>query len=228
MGARDRAWRDHRSVVGNPASSRPEDVFGAVLRATQYAIERNVGDVISMSFGGPETCVPAAFIRGDHEAFEDARRKQITVLAIAHDSGAAEPLCDASGNLIAWGPGVQYPASDPLVTTVGGTSLFTDDRFREVRARDDLEHPDHLPGQSLFGATGGGFSRIFARPEYQDNVPSETTFRGRGVPDVAYNADSNTGVITVCSVCGAGPDAVIAAGGTSAGAPQWAGIIALI
>ena len=50
---------------------------------------------------------------------------------------------------------------------------------------------------------------------------------GRGVPDIAYNAGVNGGVLTVCSVCNDGMPAVFLFGGTSAGSPQWAGLAAI-
>ncbi len=193
--------------------------FTDILSVIQFAVKHNLGSVISMSFGAPETCVPSGILQAEHQAFEEATQKHITLLASAGDSGAAEALC-ANGVEVAPGPGVEYPASDPLVTAVGGTSLIADTTTGKYIS-ETTWNDQTIPPR----ATGGGFSLVFPRPEYQENVPGITT--SRGLPDVAYNADPNTGVIIVCSSCGAGPDAAFPEGGTSAGAPQWAGIVAL-
>ena len=107
------------------------------------------------------------------------------------------------------GFGINYPASSPHVIAVGGTSL--------------------LPGggETAWSGSGGGSSPSFARPAYQDGV-----FRGsrRGVPDVAYDADPQTGFLIYNQLNGSsstGDANFIQIGGTSAGAPQWAGLISL-
>ncbi len=191
-----------------------------LLSVIQFAVEHNLGSVISMSFGSSETCEPLAFLQAEHQVFEEATAKHITLLASAGDDGAfAKPgLCVNSSIIV--GPGVNVPASDPLVTAVGGTSLIADTTtgkyIAETTWNDQVVPPM---------ATGGGISLVFARPEYQEDVPGLTKFRG--LPDVAYNGDPATGVIIVCSSCGFGPNFAFPIGGTSAGAPQWAGIVAL-
>jgi subtilase family serine protease len=199
----------------------PSLSFTDILSATQFAVEHNLGAVISMSFGGSETCAPPDFLQAEHQIFAEATQKHITLLASAGDSGAfpSPPggVCNANGVIVSLGPGVEYPASDPLVTAVGGTRLVADTTTGKYVSETTWNDQE--------GATGGGISLVFARPEYQANVPGLTT--SRGVPDVAYNADPETGVIVVCSSCGAGPDFAAPFGGTSAGAPQWAGIVAL-
>jgi subtilase family serine protease len=79
-----------------------------------------------------------------------------------------------------------------------------------------------------FGASGGGMSILFPEPDYQsNNVPksiNRTLHNYRGVPDVAYNAGVVGGVLVAWAVNG--PGAFYLVGGTSAGAPQWSGIIA--
>jgi subtilase family serine protease len=73
-------------------------------------------------------------------------------------------------------------------------------------------------------ATGGGFSVVFPRPAYQNHIPGIGDYRG--IPDVAYDAD-NGGIIIVCSSCWYDKDSALLVIGTSAGSPQWAGIVAL-
>jgi kumamolisin len=76
------------------------------------------------------------------------------------------------------------------------------------------------------GATGGGVSAVFALPSWQSSakVPAQpqTGFAGRGVPDVAGNADPSTGYQVLVD----GQNEIV--GGTSAVAPLWAGLIAII
>ncbi len=106
------------------------------------------------------------------------------------------------------GAEVEYPADSPFVTAVGGTSLTIDtlgDRLAETAWSDG----------------GGGTSPLEARPKYQNGF---LTTSARGVPDVSWNANPSTGVSVYNSSSGGGWYQV---GGTSAGAPAWAGLIAL-
>jgi len=99
-----------------------------------------------------------------------------------------------------------YPAYSPNVLAVGGTSLYVDNQGNY---------------DSEAGWSGsGGISQVEPEPDYQRSVQNTGA---RTIPDVAYNADPNTGVWVYDSLAG-GWETV---GGTSAGAPQWAGLIAL-
>jgi subtilase family serine protease len=100
------------------------------------------------------------------------------------------------------------PASDPDVTAVGGTALTTAGTNGRYQS------------ESAWSASGGGFSTVYRRPGYQ--APFQDNNKQRGVPDVAFNGDAlNSGVIVVWG------GKAIRVGGTSAGSPQWAGIVAL-
>ena len=91
-----------------------------ILSATKYAVDHRLGDVISQSFGENESCVRSqACSEKQHEVFADATRKNITLFASSGDLGAAQVSCDGSSLVKA----VSNPASDPLVTAVGGTEL---------------------------------------------------------------------------------------------------------
>ena len=103
------------------------------------------------------------------------------------------------------GAGVSYPAASPYVTGVGGTSFSFDANGNRV-------------SETAWSGSGGGASSEETVPSYQTGFVGGS---GRGVPDVSYDADPNTGV----SVYDSGWYQV---GGTSAGAPQWAGLIALV
>ena len=90
-----------------------------ILSATKYAVDHNLGDVISQSFGENENCVDPTIIKGEHTVFANAVAKGITVFASSGDEGAAQPTCDGNS----WTQVASSPAYDPLVTGVGGTEL---------------------------------------------------------------------------------------------------------
>jgi subtilase family serine protease len=107
------------------------------------------------------------------------------------------------------GAGVNYPAASPYVTAVGGTS-FTIDATTGARI-----------SETAWSGSGGGVSSYESRPSYQAPFLSGTH---RGSPDVSYDADPHTGVYVYNSYSGG---SWYSLGGTSAGAPQWAGLAAL-
>jgi subtilase family serine protease len=109
------------------------------------------------------------------------------------------------------GAGAEWPASSPNVLAVGGTRLH-------------VSSDGSYLGESAWSGSGGGFSRVYSVPTYQSNVVTGH----RAVPDVASVADPNTGVSVFNSVPDQyGETGWMVVGGTSAGSPQWAGLIAL-
>ena len=114
-------------------------------------------------------------------------------------------------------------ASDPLVLSAGGTTLDASHATGAWLGETAWGLPDGSPG-SAFQASGGGFSRLFGRPSYQNGVPGIGSMRG--VPDVAADGDPVTGIAVITGNPGGGY-AVSGHAGTSASAPLWAGIIAL-
>jgi subtilase family serine protease len=191
-----------------------------ILAALQYVVGNNLGDVLSQSYGQGETCMAPSVFAAQHQAFETAASENMTVFASAGDSGAAEPDCTGTGYFLS----ASTPASDPLVTGVGGTHLdadFTTGAYHFETVWNNSGEPAALD----FGAGGGGFSTIYPRPFYQDSAETGSAFRG--VPDVTYNGDVFGGVLGVCSECNAGTPTFVIFGGTSAGPPQWSGITAL-
>src|SRR2546428_1749753 len=109
------------------------------------------------------------------------------------------------------GHGVLWPAASPYVISVGGTTLVTDSSGNWV-------------SETAWSGSGGGISTYVPKPRYQNNFNTNVN---RAVPDVAYNADPNTGVYVYDSVPINGNSGWWQVGGTSAGAPQWAGISAI-
>ena len=196
-----------------------------ILSATKYAVDNNLGDIISQSFGENESCMDPNLLAQQHEVFAEATRKNITIFASSGDDGAGQATCDGSSLVKA----VSTPAVDPLVTAVGGTELQAARYCLLSQGCDPSVNP--APGTyegevawnewSIgFGATGGGFSVLFDEPSYQQG-----TIHGgkqRGAPDVSYDAAVlNGGVLVRFS------GAWYLFGGTSAGSPQWAGILAI-
>jgi len=183
-----------------------------ILSVTKYAVDHNLGDVISQSFGEAEACMDPKLLQKQHRLFHQAVAKGITLFASAGDSGAAQPSCDGNSAIKA----ASTPASDPNVTGVGGTNLVAD-------ATSGAYHSESVWNDE-FGSGGGGFSTVFRRPGFQAEALKHTT--QRGVPDVTYNGDVRGGVIAAFGVP-FGVGAFFIFGGTSAGSPQWAGIVAL-
>ena len=214
-----------------------------ILSAIKYAVDNNLGDVISMSFGEAETCLgfpgpdlTAAY----HAAFVEATQKGITLFASSGDQGASQPTCDGKS----WIKSASTPANDPLVTSVGATELHAADYCLPILGCDPSANP--APGtylgeiawnegplgdfQDFFGsteATGGGFSVIFGQPPYQQGTAGLHGGTQRGVPDVAYNAAILHGVLTYLNIPGV-PPGFYRFGGTSCGSPQWAAITAIM
>jgi subtilase family serine protease len=113
------------------------------------------------------------------------------------------------------GNGMSYPPVSPYVISVGRTTL-------------PLDNAGNLVGsETAWQGSGGGVSSYVSEPTYQSSSPIPSTGGKRGGPDVSYNADPNTGVSVYDSTPYSGQKGWYAVGGTSAGSPQWAGLIAL-
>jgi subtilase family serine protease len=198
-----------------------------LLSVTKYAVDHNLGDVISQSFGENESCVDPDLLAQEHQVFADATMKNITIFASTGDEGAAQATCDGNS----WVQAASSPASDPLVTAVGGTELQAARYCLPALACDPATNP--APGtyqgeiawnETDIGATGGGFSVLYGEPSYQKG-----TIHGgkqRGVPDVSYDAAVLHGVLTYLDIPGLDVGFYLF-GGTSAGTPQWSAILAI-
>ena len=184
-----------------------------LLNAQRFVVQHNLGDVMSQSFGEAEQCMLPSIQQQAHQLFAQAAQKHITVFASSADNGAALPTCDGTSFFKA----VSTPASDPNVTGVGGTILDADGVTGAYHGETTWNEPD------FNAAGGGGYSVLYGTPSYQRSLHLPS----RGVPDVAYNAAISGGVLAVWSSSGQGPNLVFQFGGTSAGSPQWAGLIAL-
>jgi kumamolisin len=169
--------------------------------------------VVSISWGQAEDA-PQGWTEQDRnaydQAFQDAAALGVTVCTAAGDDGSNDNVGDGQAH-------VDFPSASPWVLSCGGTRL---------QSSGQTITSEVTWNESSGGATGGGVSRFFAKPDYQANagVPNQvdTNQPGRGVPDVAGNADPQTGYQVRVN----GQDTVV--GGTSAVAPLYAALIARI
>jgi subtilase family serine protease len=176
-----------------------------LVTSEQYAVNQHLGQIVSQSFGVNETNPSASsFISSLDSMFQQATLNQgMTFLASTGDFGASGGPNDTT-------PGVQFPASDPWVTAVGGTTL-------SVSGTNYFE--------SAWNDSGGGISSFFSEPSYQKQyLPAQVQaeLKGfRGIPDISGDADPSTAM--ACFVLGQWQQC----GGTSESAPMWAGIVAI-
>jgi len=206
--------------------------FPQIVRAEEYVIDHHLGDVISQSFSATEqTFGSRASVEALRGVYTDAERNHVTVLAASGDSGAADVGLDRQ-TFYAF-PVTNWPASDPLVTSVGGTQLHLDakgDRISPDTAWNDTYNTraQHF----IFGdsgpnplATGGGRSVYFSRPPYQNPVRN-VVGPSRGVPDISMSAACD-GAVDVYQSFGGQPPGWYPTCGTSEAAPLFAGVVAL-
>jgi kumamolisin len=189
------------------AGNTDQGFYDAISQAAHDTT--NKPSVISISWGGPEDSWSSASRSAMETALQDASALGVTVTVAAGDNGSSDGASDNQ-------PHVDFPASSPYSLACGGTTLDASGSTiqSEVVWNETASNE---------GATGGGVSIEFDLPTWQQNanVPqSPSGSSGRGVPDVAGNADPATGY----QVLADGQSQVI--GGTSAVAPLWAALIA--
>ena len=191
--------------------------FPQIVASEKYVIRHRLGGVISQSFGATEETFPKGTLRPLRGAYRLAAstRHGPTVLGASGDNGATDLLSNQSCcypfRVTSW------PASDPLVTAVGGTDLSLDSSGHRTVA-------DQVWNDGAAGAGGGGLSVDFSRPAYQNGVAA-IVGRHRGIPDVSLSASDVDPVDIYASFPGAG--GWQPAAGTSEATPLFAGIIAL-
>ncbi len=208
-------------VAGSIASGAKIVVYFAdntdagFLNAITTAVHDSTNNpsVVSISWGGPESSWTQQAMTSMDEAFQSAAAMGVSVCVAAGDDGSTDGVTDGLNH-------VDFPASSPNVLACGGTQLVASgNSITSETVWNELANNE--------GATGGGISDVFPLPSYQNGAgvpPSANPSKnvGRGVPDVAGDADPTTGYVTRVD---GNPDVI---GGTSAVAPLWAGLIALI
>ena len=185
------------------------------IQAVSQAVhdQANQPSVVSISWGGPEVGWSVQTIQAFEQVLQAAAALGVTICAAAGDSRSGGGGSNAANN-------VDFPASSVYVLACGGTKLDTSvaGQISETVWNDG----------SQGGATGGGVSGVFPVPAWQQHLTvtrangGTAPLTGRGVPDVAGDADPESGY----AVSVDGTPAVI--GGTSAVAPLWAALVARI
>jgi subtilase family serine protease len=190
--------------------------FPEIVKAETYVLDHDLADVISLSLGATEqTFDSPAQLKSQRGPLVRAAAAGVSVLAASGDAGAASE--DLHEHLLPV-PAVGWPASDPLVTAVGGTKLSLDAQGRRT-APDTTWHDPHE------GASGGGLSTVFRRPAWQDGV-ADVVGTARGIPDISMSAATSGGVLVYSSFEPSFRGWSIA-GGTSEATPLFAGIVAI-
>jgi kumamolisin len=227
----------HNHPTGNPSGPDGQvmldiEIAGALAPAAQFVVyfapntdrgfldaikaaihdHQNRPSVISISWGGPEASWTAQALQAYDQAFQEAAALGITICCAAGGDGSSDGISDGYAH-------VDFPASSPHILGCGGTRLEASNAAisQEVVWNEG----------TMAGATGGGISEFFALPGFQKlvSVPPSVNpggKQGRGVPDVAGDADPTTGYLIRVD------HREVVFGGTSAVAPLWTALIALI
>jgi pseudomonalisin len=213
--------------------------FG-VDQSCLYAVDQDLADVVSLSYGACEASLSTVEKAFFTNLWAQAAAQGISAFVASGDSGAAG--CDnhfASSGSVA---GVNGLGSSPYATSVGGSALATGDdpalywsETNDPVTRRSLRMPapesawndsGAVPGGSGLDASGGGVSLVYSRPAWQ-SLPGAGAGSARLVPDVALAAANSSPYVIAMGASGAGPT-LLEIGGTSAGAPAFAGITALL
>jgi kumamolisin len=170
----------------------------------------NNPSVLSISWGSSESNWTQQAMQAMDQAFQSAAALGVSITVASGDNGSSDGVSDNANH-------VDFPSSSPHVLACGGTHMATSN--------------GSLSGETVWndmpqgGASGGGVSAVFALPDYQTNSnvpPPSNNIVGRGVPDVSGDADPQSGYQIQVD----GESGIF--GGTSAVAPLWAGLIALM
>jgi subtilase family serine protease len=221
------------NIVTSSSESTGMNGMQDIFKGIQMAIQQYPHAIISMSFGTGEATFSSddtkTYLQGAfHKILQDATDAGFSLLSSAGDSGSAEINTDQS-SMFSF-PNASYPASDPLVTAVGGTAIETGWLWTPEGIADDywaclLANKKSCPKNFLksvvtdstvesvwkedwaIAAGGGGISTVFSAPDYQTslegNVVSQLSGK-RGIPDVSMNAAINGGVAVYMSAAGQG------------------------
>ncbi|TDB78746.1 hypothetical protein E1264_36525 [Actinomadura sp. KC216] len=215
------AMAPHARIVAIATPETPTDGgYADILDAVRDYAAAHPGAIVSMSYGTYESDLPTATLtRLNQQLSQIISARKLTVTVSNGDTG------NTSGQSTA--PNVPWPASSPDVLAVGGTQVDLDDHGRR-RSPDTVWGDPHGLGR----ATGGGLSKVFTRPAFQDRY-AHLVGGHRGTSDVAANGsgDSRMIIYSTYNVLqgkinrdgGWWP-----AAGTSVSAPLWAGVLGLV
>jgi subtilase family serine protease len=221
---------------GARSAAPPQNcVYSSMKDDLAYALNNHLGQIISLhdtySELGQLTDTPdqktaeQQFYSDTHALFQQAAQEQVTIVAATGDTGATTSSDLTQPNSYWQQASVSWPASDPYVLAVGGTSL-------------SLNAAGTYSGESIWdnkfeGASSGGLSALYSEPGYQQHVPNQMLFQGRrGVPDVSFPARGfliygtfQTGLLG--KISSGAWDHWDIQNSTGASAACWAGLIAL-
>lgn len=205
-------------VLTSPVSETEGTVgLPEFLQLEQYAVAHHLGNIVSNSWGASEvtlkdTAGQQEIHKWDTFLQSATTQQNITFFASSGDNGATD-FTDLQATKLSPTPTTSFLTDDPWVTSVGGTSLIHNGTIAS-----------EIAWNSSGGASGGGFSTFFSTPSYQKTLPASVQSQlqnRRGVPDVSADADPLTGMAFYEN------GQWSQAGGTSASAPLWAGIMAI-
>ena len=215
-----------------------------IFLSESYIIDNNLAPVMTESFGGCEFGVPSAEAQAISAMAEQAAAQGITYIVSSGDSGAEG--CDNQGESVATGPiSVNLLASTPFTVAVGGTQFNENGQasayWKTVNGSDGLTVKSYIPenvwNQSCSSAQcgananilagGGGASTIFSKPSWQSGVTGIPTDGARDLPDVSLTAAGHDPYL-LCYEGSCQTGFVATVFGTSASAPSFAGIMALV
>ena len=221
-----------------------------VIDALEYAITNNLGNILTLSYGGCETANSVSAVNGVELYLKQANAQGQTVVVSSGDSGAAG--CDVTPPTAYDGAQVSYPASSPYVSAIGGT-IFTEGSGTYWSTSNNGQLGSALgyipeavwneTSSTSFSASGGGYSRIFSKPSWQTGtgVPADGA---RDIPDISFSAASGHDPYLLCTsdtgyqgtnssgqkvtgACTSTTFGSFVVGGTSLSTPSFAGTLAI-
>jgi kumamolisin len=205
-------------VVYFAAGATDRDFLDAITEAVHDTT--NNPSVISISWGGPEAAATESFQTEFDQTLQSAATLGITVTVASGDNGAADEGPNEWDNKTH----VDFPASSPHVLACGATNIQVSGNAIDAESVWNQHAAD--TADDSFGSSGGGISDFFPVPSYQAQIQQLTDIStgksGRGVPDVSGDGDPASGYLVRVD----GQEFPI--GGTSAVAPLWAALIALV
>ncbi len=196
----------------------PTNYGNALNNAVAYAVSNHLGNVLTMSYGSNEGAIAGGgnniqFLQSN-KIFAQAVAQGMSLFASSGDNGATGGLAAANAS---------YPASNPNVTSAGGTDLFlsANGGYGSETAWNDATNCPFGCSSGPFGATGGAPSALFGAPSYQASLGLST----RWTSDVSFNASVYTATMIYLGFLGSNSGFYFF-GGTSEASPSWAAITA--